>query len=86
MYICHALSKIDPFDQPFFDPGDGIVCHETPNQPSPQTAYSAWNKQRYDWWWNFYNALNDPEIEYATEGAKLLKSQKAATQGARKNC
>jgi lysophospholipase L1-like esterase len=75
MYIYRASSKIDPFDQPFCDPGDG-TCHEKPNQPSPRTIYSAWNKQQYDRWWKFYNTLNDRAIEYATKRTELLKSQK----------
>jgi lysophospholipase L1-like esterase len=74
LYVVHNRVVVDPFDQPFCDPGDG-TCHERPDRPSPRTVYSAWNKQQYDRWWDFYHVLNQRAVDYATKRAGLLLQQ-----------
>ena len=54
-----------PFDQPFCDP-DG-TCHEAPDQGTPRTVYSTWNKEQFDGWWKFYEVLNEHAEVYANK-------------------
>lgn len=62
-------SSDDPFAQPFCS-ADG-VCHENPDEASPRTIYSAWNKNQYDLWFQYYGELKELVNVYAEKRQKL---------------
>ncbi len=73
------LREEDPFARPFCDANG--VCHEKPDKPSPRTAYSAWNKEQYNLWWNYYEELQERVDKYAEKRQKLYDSEKYHTKG-----
>jgi len=70
--ITFREKDIDPFDRPFCD-AEG-VCHEIPDKASPRTVYSAWNKEQYHLWWNYYEELQERVKRYAEKRQELYDS------------
>ena len=68
----------DPFDVPFCDL-DG-TCHEKPDQPSPRTIYSAWNKEQYDNWWIAQEKLNRTAELYGQHRRNINNQQQQHQQ------
>ncbi len=71
-FIFPRKEEIDPFDRPFCDAKG--VCHEIPYEASPRTVYSAWNKEQYDLWWNYYEELQERVKRYAEKRQELYDS------------
>lgn len=63
----------DPFAQPFCDAHG--VCHEKPDEASPRTVYSAWNKNQYDLWFKYYDELKERVDRYSEKRQKLYYSE-----------
>uniref|UniRef100_A0A7S0YCR7 SGNH hydrolase-type esterase domain-containing protein n=1 Tax=Pseudo-nitzschia delicatissima TaxID=44447 RepID=A0A7S0YCR7_9STRA len=72
------LLRKDPFALPFCDANG--VCHEKPDKPSPRTSYSAWNKEQYNLWWNYYEELQERVDKYAEKRQKLYDNEKYHTK------
>lgn len=74
-----ASSKIffihddDPFAQPFCEANG--VCHEKPDEASPRTVYSAWNKNQYDLWFKYYDELKERVDRYSEKRQRLFDSE-----------
>lgn len=63
----------DPFAQPFCEANG--VCHEKPDEASPRTVYSAWNKNQYDLWFKYYDELKERVDRYAERRQQLYDSE-----------
>eukprot|EP00934_Nitzschia_sp_Nitz4_P008834 Nitzschia sp. Nitz4//scaffold69_size99277//34852//35877//NITZ4_004628-RA/size99277-processed-gene-0.57-mRNA-1//1//CDS//3329556700//8824//frame0 len=57
---------LDPYAFTPFCDADG-TCHETPDEPSPRTVYSAKSRSQYEDWWNCHAALNRSAQEYVDQ-------------------
>jgi len=64
-------SSDDLFAKPFCD--EHGVCHERPDHASPRTHFSAWNKNQYNMWWEYYESLQTRVEEYAQKRQKLYE-------------
>jgi lysophospholipase L1-like esterase len=71
----------DLFAKPFCD--ERGICHERPDHASPRTHFSAWNKDQYNLWWDYYESLQTRVETYAQKRQKLYEDDLQKTNRSR---